>query len=115
MPSTCSTAPATTRRCAPNRSPRSCTPCAPAIASRPRPAALAALAPNRDRHAYIGHGELGERGGASFLPAPALQGRPCVLETPGVKRSGASREEVELAKRLHKRGLAARKRAKSAS
>jgi len=77
--------------------------------------ALVALGSNRDRHANIGHGELGERGCASFLSAPALQGLPCVLETPGVKRSGASREEVELAKRLHKRGLAARKRAKSAS
>jgi deoxyribonuclease-4 len=70
------------------------------------------LGSNRDRHANIGCGELGQRGCASFLGAPAFQGLPCVLETPGEKRAGASPEEVALAKRLHARGLAARARAR---
>jgi deoxyribonuclease IV len=70
----------------------------------------APLGSNRDRHANIGRGELGERGCAAFLGTPAFQGRPCVLETPGENHSGARREEVELTMRLHKRGVAARKR-----
>jgi deoxyribonuclease-4 len=63
------------------------------------------LGANRDRHANIGTGELGESGCTAFLAAPALQDLPCILETPGVNRSGATREEVQLAVKLHKRGL----------
>jgi deoxyribonuclease IV len=63
------------------------------------------LASNRDRHANVGAGELGESGCAAFLSAPALQGLPCVLETPGEKRSGATREQVRLAVCLRERGL----------
>jgi deoxyribonuclease IV len=68
------------------------------------------LGSNRDRHANLGRGELGERGCAAFLGAPHFQGLPCVLETPGEKHAGPKREEVELAQRLHRRGVAARKR-----
>ena len=71
----------------------------------------APLGSGRDRHANIGQGELGERGCAAFLGAPALQQLPCVLETPGEKHGGAKREEVELATRLHARGVAGRRRA----
>jgi deoxyribonuclease IV len=67
-----------------------------------------ALGSSRDRHANIGEGELGEPGCAAFLSAPSLQKLPCILETPGEKRSGPGREEVELAVRLRERGLAAR-------
>lgn len=63
------------------------------------------LGSNRDRHANVGTGELGEAGCAAFLAAPRLQGLPCVLETPGEKRSGASREEVHRAVALHERGM----------
>jgi deoxyribonuclease IV len=70
----------------------------------------APLGSNRDRHANIGAGELGERGCASFLGAPPFQRLPCVLETPGVERSGPRREEVQLAMRLRTRGVAARRR-----
>lgn len=63
------------------------------------------LGSNRDRHANVGEGELGEEGCAAFLSAPALQNLPCVLETPGENRSGATREEVRLAVRLRERGL----------
>ena len=66
------------------------------------------LGSNRDRHANIGQGELGEEGCAAFLSAPALARLPCVLETPGENRSGASAEEVALAVRLRERGIAAR-------
>jgi len=68
------------------------------------------LGSNRDRHANIGEGELGERGVSAFLSAPGIQRLPCVLETPGSNREGPPREEVELAMRLHTQGLAARKR-----
>jgi deoxyribonuclease-4 len=68
------------------------------------------LGSNRDRHANVGRGELGERGCAAFLATPAFQALPCVLETPGEKRGGPGREEIELAIQLHRRGLAARKR-----
>ena len=66
------------------------------------------LGSNRDRHANVGLGELGEEGCAAFLSEPAFNDLPCVLETPGEKRSGASTEEVALAVSLRERGLAAR-------
>jgi deoxyribonuclease IV len=66
------------------------------------------LGANRDRHANVGEGELGEDGCAAFLAAPDFQALACVLETPGENRSGPGREEVELAVRLRERGIAAR-------
>ncbi len=66
------------------------------------------LGSNRDRHANIGRGELGEEGCAAFLSAPSLAKLPCILETPGENRSGASAEEVTLAMSLRERGIAAR-------
>ncbi len=68
------------------------------------------LGSNRDRHANVGQGELGEQGCKAFLAAPALQNLPCILETPGVNRSGATREEVQLAVKLHERGVRERKK-----
>jgi deoxyribonuclease-4 len=69
------------------------------------------LGSNRDRHANIGEGEIGDAGCAAFLAEPRFEKLPCVLETPGVKRSGPSREEVAHTMTLRKRGLTARKRA----
>lgn len=66
------------------------------------------LGANRDRHANIGEGEIGEGGCACFLATPAFAGLPCVLETPGENREGPSRAEVELAVKLRERGLAER-------
>jgi deoxyribonuclease IV len=71
---------------------------------------MAPLGSNRDRHANVGEGELGEQGCAAFLSAPAFQRLACVLETPGEKRSGPTREEIQLAGRLHDRGIESRKR-----
>jgi deoxyribonuclease-4 len=67
------------------------------------------LGSNRDRHANVGEGQLGEAGCAAFLAAPAFATLPCVLETPGVNRSGVSAEEVALAERLRQRGIARRR------
>ena len=66
------------------------------------------LGSNRDRHANIGEGELGEDGCGAFLSAPGIQRLPCVLETPGEDRQGASAQEVARAGALRDRGLAAR-------
>ncbi|MEA2216141.1 MAG: deoxyribonuclease [Solirubrobacteraceae bacterium] len=68
------------------------------------------LGSNRDRHANIGDGELGEAGCAAFLSAPGIQRLACVLETPGENREGPGRGEIELALKLRERGLAARRR-----
>src|ERR1035437_2953165 len=67
------------------------------------------LGSNRDRHANLGDGELGEEGCAAFLSAPGIQRLPCVLETPGETRQGANAEEVARARELRERGLAARR------
>jgi deoxyribonuclease-4 len=68
------------------------------------------LGSNRDRHANIGEGEIGDDGCAAFLSEPRFEKLPCVLETPGVKRSGPSPEEVAHAMDLRKKGLAKRRR-----
>ena len=66
------------------------------------------LGSNRDRHANLGQGELGEDGCAAFLSAPSLAKLPCILETPGPNRSGPSADEVARAVALRERGIAAR-------
>jgi deoxyribonuclease-4 len=62
-----------------------------------------------DRHAKLGDGELGERGLAVFLSEPRFDGLPALLET------APDRDEVELARRLRKRGLASRRHRAAAS
>jgi deoxyribonuclease-4 len=69
------------------------------------------LGSNRDRHAVIGQGELGEPGCATFLSEPRFEELPCVLET-GRDGGGAGAQDVADAFRLRKRGKAARARAK---
>jgi deoxyribonuclease-4 len=69
------------------------------------------LGSNRDRHANIGTGELGEDGCAAFLSEPRFEDLPLVIETQGPERQGPTREEVELCVALRRRGLAARSRA----
>ena len=49
------------------------------------------LGSNRDRHANLGEGELGEEGCMAFLSEPRFEGLPLVLETPGPDRSGTER------------------------
>jgi deoxyribonuclease-4 len=67
------------------------------------------LGSNRDRHADIGKGELGETGCAAFLSEPRFDDLPCVLETPGLDKSGPTREEIEHCHALRGRGEGTRK------
>lgn len=71
------------------------------------------LGSNRDRHANIGTGELGERGCAAYLSEPRFDKLPLVIETQGPERQGPERAEVELCFKLRKRGLASRARSKA--
>ncbi|MEZ5101859.1 MAG: deoxyribonuclease IV [Thermoleophilia bacterium] len=64
--------------------------------------ALTALGSNRDRHANIGDGQLGEGLGA-FLGHPRLQHLPAVLETPGADGHGPDAEEMRKVRELHAR------------
>ena len=62
--------------------------------------AAAPLGSNRDRHANVLEGELGERLGA-FLAQPAVQGLPAVMETPGPDGRGPDAAEVKKLRDLH--------------
>jgi deoxyribonuclease-4 len=68
------------------------------------------LGSNRDRHANVGTGELGDRGCAAFLSEPRFEKLPLVIETQGPERQGPTKEEVDLCFTLRKRGKAARAR-----
>jgi deoxyribonuclease IV len=68
----------------------------------------APLGSNRDRHASVGRGELGEEGCAVFLSEPRFEALPCVLETPGPNRKRIDAKELALMRRLRKRGQRAR-------
>jgi deoxyribonuclease-4 len=59
---------------------------------------------NRDRHANILEGELGEKLGV-FLSNPRLQGLPAVLETAGPENRGPDAKEVQKTKDLHARWI----------
>jgi deoxyribonuclease-4 len=71
------------------------------------------LGANLDRHATLGEGELGERGLSVFLSEPAFERMPAILET-GREGHGPELEDIETAKRLRRRGRAARRRRKDA-
>ena len=64
---------------------------------------------NRDKHANVGEGELGETGIATFLSEPRFDSLPACLETPGPDKQGSDLAEVERTRALRDRGLAARK------
>jgi deoxyribonuclease IV len=72
-----------------------------------------ALGSNRDRHAIMGQGELGEKGCSVFLSEPRFETLPCVLET-GRDGGAPAAEDVALARKLRTRGKSARARAKPA-
>jgi deoxyribonuclease-4 len=65
---------------------------------------MTALGSNRDRHAVMGEGELGEDGCAWFLSEPRFEGLPCVLET-GREKGQVTAADIELALALRRRGL----------
>ncbi len=62
----------------------------------------APLGSNRDRHANILEGELGEGLGA-FLAHPAFQGLSTYLEVPGVEKRGPNADELRKVRDLHAR------------
>jgi deoxyribonuclease-4 len=65
----------------------------------------APFASNRDRHANIGDGLLGERLGV-FLGNGRLQGLPAVIETAGPDNHGPDANEIRKAKEIHRRATA---------
>ena len=64
----------------------------------------APLGSNRDRHANVLEGELGEKMGI-FLANPRLQGLPAVLETAGPAGHGPDAAELQKTKDLRERWL----------
>lgn len=62
----------------------------------------APLGSNRDRHANVLEGELGEQLGV-FLAHPAVQDLPAVMETPGKDGHGPRAEDVQVLRDLYAR------------
>jgi len=60
------------------------------------------LGSNRDRHANIGEGLLGDKLGV-FLSHPKLQGLPAFLEVPGADKHGPDANELKKVRKLHKK------------
>jgi deoxyribonuclease-4 len=67
------------------------------------------LGGNRDRHANLGAGEIGERGLAVFLSEPRFEELPVLIETGGEDGAPVA-EDIEHARRLREQGLAARRK-----
>jgi deoxyribonuclease-4 len=63
------------------------------------------LGSNRDRHANLGEGLIGN-GLSVFLGHPRLQGLPAILEVPGANGRGPESADVRKLKKLHERGIA---------
>jgi deoxyribonuclease-4 len=70
---------------------------------------LTPLNSNRDRHALLAEGELGEKGCATFLSEPRFERLPCVLET-GRDGGAPAAADIALAFKLRQRGRASRAR-----
>jgi deoxyribonuclease-4 len=64
----------------------------------------APLGSNRDRHANIGEGVMGN-GLAALLGHPLVQDLPAILETPGPDGHGPGAAQIARLRRLHKRAL----------
>jgi deoxyribonuclease-4 len=75
--------------------------------------AAAPLGSNRDRHANIGEGLMGEGLGA-FLAHPRVQGLPAILETPGPDGHGPDAAEIQRLRDLHARWAGATRPGRSA-
>ena len=55
------------------------------------------LGSNRDRHAALGTGELGDEGCAAFLSEPKFEGLPCIFEGPGFGGKAAEPRDIAYA------------------
>ncbi len=60
------------------------------------------LGSNRDRHANVGEGELGEQGAKAWVREVRFAGLPCVIETAGKDRRGPDAAQVGRLKALRK-------------
>jgi deoxyribonuclease-4 len=69
------------------------------------------FASNHDRHENLGQGLIGEKSLASLIGHPDLQHVPAVLEVPGLEGGGPGRADLLAARRIHRRGRAAWRRA----
>jgi len=58
------------------------------------------LGSNRDRHANIGLGEIGEAGFHALLHDPRLADKPFILEVPGLDGNGPDAANLEVLRRL---------------
>ena len=58
------------------------------------------LGSNRDRHANIGQGEIGEEGFRALLHDPRLRDVPFILEVPGFDGKGPDAANLEILRRL---------------
>ena len=63
------------------------------------------LGSNRDRHANVGDGLLGE-GLGTFLGHPRLQGLPAVLETEGKDKKGPGIDDMRRTREIRERAIA---------
>lgn len=61
---------------------------------------LTGLGSNRDRHANIGLGEIGEEGFRALLHEPRLQRVPFIIEVPGFDGKGPDAANLEILRRL---------------
>ena len=68
------------------------------------------LGSNRDRHAPLGEGEIGEDGCAAFLSEPAFDGLPRVFEGPGIAGKGVELEDIRVMRELREQGARQRNR-----
>lgn len=70
------------------------------------------LGGNRDRHANIGEGELGDVGIATFVSEPRFEALPALLEVPGPEGHGPDRATIERTRELRRHGIRARAKAR---
>jgi deoxyribonuclease IV len=75
----------------------------------------APLGSNRDRHAPLGDGELGDRGCSAFLSEPRFEDLPAFFEGPGIAGEAPAAEDIARMRELRKKGLARRKRRKASN
>lgn len=66
------------------------------------------LGSNRDRHAALGEGEIGEEGCAAFLSDPAFDGLPTLFEGPGMSGKNVEVDDVRRMRTLRDQGINAR-------
>lgn len=61
---------------------------------------MADLGSNKDRHANLGKGKIGEDGIINILHREEFKNIPFILETPGLKSSSTAKEEISQLKRF---------------